>query len=78
MSAYERGRIMYKLADLIESHAEWLAYHESLNNGKPLKTALTEDIPYCAFIFRYFAGQCDKIKGSTLTTAKGVFAMTLK
>ena len=78
MSAFERGRIMYKFADLIEANAEWLGYHETLNNGKPLKTSKTEDVPYCAFIYRYFAGQCDKIKGSTLTTAKGVFAMTLK
>lgn len=78
MNAFERGRIMYKFADLIEANAEWLGYFETLNNGKPLKNSINEDVPYTSFIYRYFAGQCDKIKGSTLTTCKGVFAMTLK
>jgi acyl-CoA reductase-like NAD-dependent aldehyde dehydrogenase len=55
-----------------------LGYYESLNNGKPLKNARTEDVPFTAMIYRYFAGVCDKIKGSTLSMSKGFFGMTLK
>ena len=38
--AHEKGRIMYRLADLIEKNAEWLAYYETLNNGKPISVSL--------------------------------------
>lgn len=39
MDDYQRGKLIYKLADLIEQNTEWLAYFESLNNGKPLSLA---------------------------------------
>ena len=52
--AHEKGRILYKLADLIEKNAEWLAYYETLNNGKPISVSQNEDIPFTAYIERYF------------------------
>lgn len=39
MDDYQRGKLIYKLADLIEQNTEWLAYFESLNNGKPFALA---------------------------------------
>src|SRR5213083_909388 len=45
MSASERGRLIWKLADLIEAHAEEFAYLESLDNGKPLTVARAADVP---------------------------------
>src|SRR4051812_2815359 len=45
MSAAERGRLLFKLADLIESHKEELAALESLDNGKPLRDAVAADVP---------------------------------
>src|SRR5213595_1736642 len=44
MSASERGRLMNKLADLIEANREELAALESLDNGKPYKDALNADL----------------------------------
>ncbi len=76
--AHIKGKILYKLADLIEENAEWLAYYESLNNGKPISVSLNEDIPFTAYIYRYFAGQADKIKGSTLKMFHPHFGMTIK
>src|SRR5580704_2815773 len=45
MSPSERGRLMWKLADLIEQHAEEFAQLESLDNGKPLAVARAADVP---------------------------------
>ena len=45
MAAAERGRLMNKLADLIEKHADELARLESLDNGKPYRVALAADVP---------------------------------
>lgn len=57
---------------------EWLAYYESLNNGKPISVSLAEDIPFTAYMFRYFAGQADKIKGSVLQMMHPHIGMTIK
>lgn len=69
---------MLKIADLVEQNAEWLAYYESLNNGKPVSVCLNEDIPFTAYMFRYFAGQADKIKGHTLQMSHPYMGMTIK
>jgi aldehyde dehydrogenase (NAD+) len=76
--AHEKGKILYKVADLIEQNAEWLAYYESLNNGKPISVSLSEDIPFTAYMYRYFAGQADKIKGDTLQLFHPHVGMTIK
>src|SRR3954469_2222565 len=43
MSAAERGRLLNKLADLIEQNADELARLESLDNGKPIRDAQAAD-----------------------------------
>lgn len=75
---HEKTKILLKIADLVEQNVEWLAYYESLNNGKPYSVCLNEDIPFTAYMFRYFAGQADKIKGHTLQMSHPHFGMTLK
>lgn len=44
MPASERGRLLYKLADLIEKNIDELAYLESLDTGKPLMVAKMMDL----------------------------------
>ena len=78
MSDSDRAKILYKFADLLDENAEWLGYFESLNNGKPLKAAQSEDLPGTSQTYRYFAGQADKIKGHTLSMSKPFFGMTKK
>ncbi len=66
MAPAERGRLLYKLADLIEKNAKELAALETLDNGKPIRDSLGGDVPWTAAVFRYFAGWADKIHGKVL------------
>jgi acyl-CoA reductase-like NAD-dependent aldehyde dehydrogenase len=78
MDPFSRGQLMHKLANLIEENLNELAYLETLNSGKPLKVTKNEDLPYTAYIYKYYAGQTDKIKGSTLAMSKPFFGLTKK
>ena len=62
----ERGRLVWRLADLIEQHAEEFAVLESLDNGKPIAEARAADLPLAVDFFRYYAGLGDKIEGKTI------------
>ncbi|WP_246781810.1 aldehyde dehydrogenase family protein [Thermus oshimai] len=62
----ERGRLLYRLSELIEAHADALAALEALNVGKPYTEARTADIPLAAQHFRYFAGWTTKWSGEVL------------
>jgi phenylacetaldehyde dehydrogenase len=66
MTASERGRAIWKLADLIEENLEEFAELESLDNGKPLKIARVADVPLAVDLFRYMAGWATKIEGHTI------------
>jgi len=66
MTPSERGRTIWKLADLIEENLEEFAELESLDNGKPLKIARVADIPLVVDLFRYMAGWATKIEGNTI------------
>jgi phenylacetaldehyde dehydrogenase len=62
----ERGRLIWKLADLVESHLEEFAQLESLDNGKPVGVARVADVPLAVDLFRYMAGWATKIEGHTI------------
>ena len=66
MTPSERGRLIWKLGDLIEQNLEELAQLESLDNGKPLAIARAADVPLAAEMFRYMAGWATKIEGNTI------------
>src|SRR6202046_1515473 len=66
MTASERGRMIWKLADLLEQHTEEFGYIESLDNGKPLSIAKAADVPLAVDLFRYMAGWATKIEGNTI------------
>src|SRR5687768_10650119 len=76
MSARERGRILYKLGDLIEENKDELAKLESLDNGKPLKDAQAADLPLVIDCYRYYAGWADKIEGKTIPINGPYFCYT--
>jgi phenylacetaldehyde dehydrogenase len=61
-----RGRMIWKLGDLLEENLEEFAELESLDNGKPLKIARVADIPLAVDMFRYMAGWATKIEGNTI------------
>ncbi|MEW4452387.1 aldehyde dehydrogenase family protein [Bremerella sp. JC817] len=66
MTASERGKLIWKLADLMEQHIEELAEIESLDNGKPKAVAAAADVPLAIDLFRYMAGWSTKIEGTTI------------
>jgi phenylacetaldehyde dehydrogenase len=66
ISHSERGRMIWRLADLLEKHLEEFAQLESLDNGKPLKVARAADLPLAIDNFRYYAGWATKIEGNTI------------
>ena len=66
MTAAERTKVIWKLADLLEKHLEEFAQLESLDNGKPLKVARAADVPLAIELFRYMAGWATKIEGNTI------------
>jgi phenylacetaldehyde dehydrogenase len=66
MSPSARGKILWKIGDLILENLEELAQLESLNNGKPIGVARGADVPLAADLFHYMAGWATKIEGSTI------------
>jgi phenylacetaldehyde dehydrogenase len=62
----ERGKLLWRVADLVEAHAEELAQLESLDNGKPLAVARAADVALTVDHFRYYAGWATKIEGETI------------
>jgi len=66
MTGRERGKLLYKLADLIEQHRDELAALEVLNNGKPIAEVLAADLPLVISTYRYYAGWADKVYGETI------------
>jgi aldehyde dehydrogenase (NAD+) len=76
MRASERGRLLYRLADLIEANAEELARLETLDNGKPLSIAKAVDVAKTVACYRYFAGWADKVQGKTIPIDGDFFCYT--
>uniref|UniRef100_A0A9J7Z3M7 formyltetrahydrofolate dehydrogenase n=1 Tax=Cyprinus carpio carpio TaxID=630221 RepID=A0A9J7Z3M7_CYPCA len=66
MNPRDRGKLLYKLADLMEQHQEELATIESIDSGAVYTLALKTHIGMSVQTFRYFAGWCDKIQGCTI------------
>ncbi|MBZ5600201.1 MAG: aldehyde dehydrogenase family protein [Acidobacteriia bacterium] len=78
MSTSERGRLIWKLADLVEKNLEELAELETLDNGKPIFESRYVDIPMTADVLRYYAGWATKIHGETVNTFENAFTYTLR
>ena len=78
MSASERGKLLWRIADLVEKNIEELAELETLDNGKPIFESRYVDMPMVADVFRYYAGWATKIHGETVNTLESAFTYTLR
>ena len=79
MAASQRARAIEALAEALESNAAEIAELEALDNGKPVKLALSVDVALAVAHLRYFAGWATKIEGSVLpVTAPGTLCYTLR
>lgn len=76
--ARDRGRILYRLADLIEENVDDLAALETLDNGKPITDSRNADLPLVIDVLRYYAGYADKIHGQTIPIRGNYFCYTRK
>src|ERR1700726_4644299 len=66
ITSSDRGRIIWRIGDLILEPAEEPAQLESLDNGKPYAVALGADVPLAADLFHYMAGWATKIEGNSI------------
>jgi betaine-aldehyde dehydrogenase len=78
MSARDRGRLLYKLSQLVEQRAKELADLETADNGKPIRESLYVDLPQVVENFEYFAGWATKIEGETIPVPGRMFNYTLR
>src|SRR6516165_11118492 len=77
-SASERGRLLWKLADLVAKNIEELAEIETIDNGKPIFESRYVDMPMVIDVLRYYAGLATKIHGETVNTFETAFTYTLR
>jgi phenylacetaldehyde dehydrogenase len=66
MTPSDRGRVLWRIGDLILEHVAELAQLETLDNGKPLAVAQAADVPLAADLFHYMAGWATKIEGNSI------------
>src|SRR6185503_13870083 len=78
ISARDRGRMIFKLAQLIEQNTAQLAETETSDNGKPIRESTYVDVPQAVENFEYFAGWATKIEGETIPVPGDMFNYTLR
>ena len=78
MNPHQRARLMFKIAELIDQHADELAEIETLDNGKPLTFSRGFDVPAAAETFRYYGGWVTKLYGETNPSDPSFFNFTLR
>ncbi|KAG8947137.1 aldehyde dehydrogenase (NAD(P)(+)) ald5 [Tulasnella sp. 424] len=72
----QRGKLLMKLADLMEQNIDELAALETLDNGKAFATAKSFDVQASADTIRYYGGWCDKHHGKTIEVDEHKLAYT--
>ncbi len=78
LSASDRGKLLWRLADLVERNLEEIAELETLDNGKPIFESRYVDIPSVVDVLRYYAGWASKIHGETINSREDAFTYTLR
>ena len=78
MSAADRGKLLWKIADLIEKNIDEFAYLETIDNGKPIFESRYVDMPMVIEVFQYYAGWATKVHGETIPVRGPFFNYTLR
>jgi aldehyde dehydrogenase (NAD+) len=78
MSASERGRLLWRIADAVERNIDELAELETLDNGKPIFESRYVDMPMVVDVLRYYAGWATKIHGETVNTFESALTYTVR
>jgi phenylacetaldehyde dehydrogenase len=77
ITPHARTKALLRIADIVDRHAEELAAIETLDNGMPLWLAQSM-AGKCGDVYRYYAGWCSKILGTTNPTDATGFMYTLR
>src|SRR5437763_770727 len=78
MTAGERGKLLWRIADLIERNIDEVAEIETLDNGKPIFESRHVDVPTVVEVFRFYAGMATKVHGQTINSRPNAFTYTLR
>ena len=78
MSATDRGRLLRRIADLIQERRSELACLETMDVGKPIRDSSKVDLPLVVDCFEYFAGMADKVMGETIPVPGKFLNFTLR
>ncbi|MFQ5529972.1 MAG: aldehyde dehydrogenase family protein [Gemmatimonadota bacterium] len=78
IDTHRRAALLWRLADLVEQNAEFIAATETRDNGKPLFESSKVDIPFVVANLRYFAGWADKLTGDVIPVSGGFLNYTLR
>lgn len=78
MSPADRGKLLWKMAELIEKNMDEFARLETLDNGKPIFESRYVDMPMIVEVFQYYAGCTTKIHGMTIPAKGNYFNYTLR
>src|SRR5213076_275131 len=77
MNTRDRGRVLFRLAQLIRDHADELARAETRNVGKPIRDS-RDEVGLAANVFEYYAGATNKVGGQTIPGAAPGMLMTFR
>jgi aldehyde dehydrogenase (NAD+) len=78
IAAAARGRVLLRLADLIEANGDELARLESVDTGHPIRDSRMLDVARTAATFRYFGGMADKLQGDVIPVEPGFLNYVLR
>jgi len=78
MPAWERGRLLGRVAEIIRQKNDELALLDALDCGKPLKDNKYGDVPLCARIFEYYAGVPDKYSGKVFPSETWLYNYAIR
>ncbi len=78
INAADRGKILNRLADLLEANQEELIALESMNAGKPIASVRRQDMPAAIDTLRYYAGWTDKIMGQVIPARTDALTYTIR
>ncbi|MFN5340297.1 MAG: aldehyde dehydrogenase family protein [Burkholderiales bacterium] len=78
MSGAQRGRLLYRLAELLEQDRETMVQLESMDAGKPLAATRRQDLPAAIDCLRYYAGWADKLEGQVVSARSDALTYVLR
>ncbi len=78
MPARQRGRIIWRIGELLRENLEEVAILETIDNGKPIFESRYVDIPMVAEVFQYYAGWADKVHGEVIPVSGNALDYTLR